>query len=69
MKMIACAALATIGSFGFGGVRHAEASFINVIGYAPTVIYNNQTLNVTGPIVANFYYSQFGDDFYLARAC
>lgn len=34
----------------------AKADYINAIGYAPTLIYNGQTIHLTGPISATFYY-------------
>lgn len=48
------------------GIGPAQAEFVNVLGYAPVITYNNQPLAVTGPISATFFFSPLGEDFYLA---
>lgn len=58
--------LATAIAYGAGDIASAQADYVNVLGYAPVITYNNQSLAVTGPISATFYFNQVAEDFYLA---
>lgn len=63
MTKVAGAALAVVLAFASG---EAKADFINAVGYVSTVIYNGQTLNVSGPVsvtidyLPNFVYPGVG---------